>query len=367
MPKRKFEEENSCDTSLGWSGVTRPHDLKQKFSRMIYAIPIEVFRLKNLDFSPKFDDLKILDETELCEHRIQQALTQWKQKKANGTKMSHIDFARSFKMPSVEDVESIWKKLRKRRKDRAEPKSRNEVNSWTHLRKRYRKQDILRSKEELSVKQHLLLLHVSIFNSIHSTQAGRLMKEMIFLDNHTLSDLAKQISCLADSKHEVKNSFFVVDGTIYCDREVDCAVFMEKQRRLYAENPKDPSMHPFQRKPMKNVDLCQLPIQLGKPFYFVHGGCQHQIVFTNVRISNKKIMKDSHNVREYPMPVYEQVKRRQKCVVCGDQTATKTTYNDIHATQSPCFWCENCYISFHYKMDGTKIYEEFEVEDYNHD
>ena len=67
------------------------------------------------------------------------------------------------------------------------------------------------------------------------------MKEMIFLDNHTLCDLAKQIDCLADCKHDVKNGFFVINGTVYCDREVDCAVFMGKQRRLYAENPRDPS------------------------------------------------------------------------------------------------------------------------------
>ena len=172
-------------------------------------------------------------------------------------------------MPSLPKCEKIWKKLRDRRSAHAEKQSKIETNSWTYLRKTYRKEKIKQEKGELIVHQKLsnnftihrvlqlsnnkekfllrviitiffwVLYHICIFNSIHSTQAGRLMKEMIFLDNQTLYTLARQIICLA--KHKVSRGFFVLNGVIYCDREADCADFIKKSQQNFRENHRDPT------------------------------------------------------------------------------------------------------------------------------
>lgn len=276
--------------------------------------------------------------------------------------MTHIEFAQKIKMPSLQKCAEVWTSLRERRKDHAEKMSKIECNTWTHLRKSYRKFIIGNDRGVHRLPKRLMLYHVSIFNSIHSTQAGKLMKEVIFLDNHTLLHLARLITCL--SQHSVSRGFFILNGVVYCDREVDCASFLKKTREKFLENPKDPNMDYYTIKPMKKQYISKLRFELGKPFYFVHGNCQHQVVITNIRISTDE---ESRNTYEYPLPVYEQLKRRQKCCACTDHTATKVTYNDVHATQSPCFWCDQCFIAFHYKPDGTKQYDEFQVAPYKHD
>jgi len=357
MPKRK--QENIKYYAPAWTGTIETSEFKRNVQNFIQSIPPEVDDYRGIDLSSKFDDLKILSGTALCEDKIQKALKQWKKRKLNpNNKMTHIQFAQSLKMPSLPKCEKIWKNLRDRRSAHAEKQSKIETNSWTYLRKTYRKEKIKQEKGELIVHQKLMLYHICIFNSIHSTQAGRLMKEMIFLDNQTLYTLARQVICLA--KHKVSRGFFVLNGVIYCDRESDCADFIKKSHRNFRENQRDPTNDCYVIKPMRKTLISSLRVQLGKPFYFVHGNCQHQIVFTHIRISKL----DHFNVKEYPLPVYEQLKRRQKCCVCVDHTATKVTYNDMHATQSPCFWCLQCFQAFHYNNDGTKQYEEFEEADY---
>jgi len=361
MPKRKFQETVESGT-CGWSGFVDSGVFKEKFLDFVYQMPSTVFNDERVDLSHKFEELIVPSGSELCQSRIDKALKAWTKQKADpANEMTHKEFAKKFNMPSLHKCEKIWEKLRERRKEHAGKQSKLEVNSWTYLRKKYYSHKV---KNQYGVSEvagkKLILFHVCIYNSIYSSQANRLMKEMIFLDSHSLLDLARQIHCLAKAK--TSRGFFVINGTIYCDREVDCAAFLKKTRKNFQE---DASQEYYRRKPMKTQYISDLRFQIGDPFHFIHGNCEHQIVITNVRISNSQ--KDCFNLKEYPFPVYEQLKRRQKCCACVDQPATKVTYNDERAITSPCFWCKTCFTSFHYFEDGTKQYEEFEETDYVHD
>lgn len=48
--------------------------------------------------------------------------------------------------------------------------------------------------------------------------------------------------------------------------------------------------------------------------------------------------------------------RRRKCSVCGSRLAVKVTYEDIHAPETPAFWCNQCYEALHYDQSGKLMY-----------
>ena len=53
-----------------------------------------------------------------------------------------------------------------------------------------------------------------------------------------------------------------------------------------------------------------------------------------------------------PMQAYGS---RRKCGICDLRAATKLTYADIAAPDSPAFWCEDCYKMLHYTKDDKLL------------
>ena len=43
---------------------------------------------------------------------------------------------------------------------------------------------------------------------------------------------------------------------------------------------------------------------------------------------------------------------KRSCSICDQRAATKLTYGDIAAAESPAFWCTQCYDMLHYTSDG---------------
>jgi len=39
----------------------------------------------------------------------------------------------------------------------------------------------------------------------------------------------------------------------------------------------------------------------------------------------------------------------------------RVTYGDRLASTNPYFWCESCYVLFHYTTDGALLYDDFKV------
>jgi snRNA-activating protein complex subunit 3 len=48
--------------------------------------------------------------------------------------------------------------------------------------------------------------------------------------------------------------------------------------------------------------------------------------------------------------------RRRRCSVCAVRLAVKVTYEDIHAAETPAFWCNKCYEALHYNQEGRLLY-----------
>ena len=49
------------------------------------------------------------------------------------------------------------------------------------------------------------------------------------------------------------------------------------------------------------------------------------------------------------------------CNICGKVSATKLTYNDAAAAESPAFWCDECYTMLHYTKDSVCLDPEHKV------
>ena len=45
----------------------------------------------------------------------------------------------------------------------------------------------------------------------------------------------------------------------------------------------------------------------------------------------------------------------------------QVTYDDIHAPENPCFWCNSCYQKVHYDEAGKLLYDSFKQFQYLHE
>jgi len=197
------------------------------------------------------------------------------------------------------------------------------------------------------------MFHFSIFNASCSQKSHRLDKEVIFLDCHTLEDLRNSIYCLGGN---IEQGFLLIEDVIYCKNEQDCYEFVQERRKKSNEYYRVESI---ENQPIKNITF-----RLGQPFHFVHNGnCVHQILLTYLRTSCSY---DDQNLTSYPLTTYQQLKKRERCQVCREAVATDVTYDDVNVHTSPFFWCNRCFISFHFKADETLAYEDFKHFKYQH-
>lgn len=59
---------------------------------------------------------------------------------------------------------------------------------------------------------------------------------------------------------------------------------------------------------------------------------------------------------EYPVRAFQTKIRRRRCRFCKIRLATKVTYGDRLSGENPAFFCESCYISFHYDTTNRLLY-----------
>lgn len=64
---------------------------------------------------------------------------------------------------------------------------------------------------------------------------------------------------------------------------------------------------------------------------------------------------DSPRRADYPKPVFQHRSKGNKCSVCGMLDAAWVTRNDQLAPESPCFFCEDCFLKLHYDSQGSKL------------
>lgn len=70
---------------------------------------------------------------------------------------------------------------------------------------------------------------------------------------------------------------------------------------------------------------------------------------------------DDLNRLSYPLQVFKGKTTSHVCRMCKINKAFYVTVDDRLAGETPCYFCEQCYDSFHYDVDGNILYDDFRV------
>ena len=188
-------------------------------------------------------------------------------------------------------------------------------------------------------------------------------QEFLVLGSQPLSALRDSIYCL--SNHTLggaqrRSGYFFLESTFYNDMRDPSNI--DYSRYLLESDPA--AMERFQSRKMEDTLFKDIAVSVGTPYIFMHqGDCQHTLVFTEIRQMQPY---DCRLVTAYPLQVFQCKIRRKKCRICDIFASRYVTYNDKLAPDNPCFFCDNCYVDFHYGADGVILYDDFEVFPYYH-
>ncbi|KAI8084122.1 snRNA-activating protein complex, subunit 3, partial [Gilbertella persicaria] len=101
----------------------------------------------------------------------------------------------------------------------------------------------------------------------------------------------------------------------------------------------------YTTQPMQDTTLGNMSLILNKPIAFIHqGDCEHMILIPDVRLLAPNEYK---SITEFPRTTHNFTYIRYKCSMCSVYPATKITMNDIVSGFSPCYFCDDCFASFH--------------------
>ncbi|KAI8359344.1 snRNA-activating protein of 50kDa MW C terminal-domain-containing protein [Mortierella sp. GBAus27b] len=121
-----------------------------------------------------------------------------------------------------------------------------------------------------------------------------------------------------------------------------------------------PGYQDMQKKHMHETLIQDVKIRVNHPYLFVHqGNCEHIVMFRDLRLFSHQ--HDDLNRNSYPLQTFQERTRKRACQMCNGRRASFVTVNDRLAGQSPCYFCEDCYIAFHYDEQGNILYDDFQV------
>jgi hypothetical protein len=215
------------------------------------------------------------------------------------------------------------------------------------------------------------------------------MQEFLLLGSQPLTDLRDALYCLSDfvasaieppcpSKpgaalqnekvdrlnsrtKKMSSSYFFVEDVFYCDTRADKS---EDYANTIMEWGSDPARQTQPNNPFKSLKLAHgesvcfqdLAWRIDQPYLFTHqGNCEHIFIVKEIRLLDPKI--DDTVFDAYPKPVFMSKINRHKCQMCNLFPAKYITVGDIHAGESPCFFCEHCFDPFHFDEDGQPLYD----------
>ncbi|XP_063434460.1 snRNA-activating protein complex subunit 3-like [Mytilus trossulus] len=201
---------------------------------------------------------------------------------------------------------------------------------------------------------------------------NKIMPDLNFnvLGTQKLSDLRDKISCVNDlaiahdlsdnpdnefmpyAKDVYKSGFFYIEGVFYNDmRYPECQDYGSSIMQ-WASQP-GRKIGEMRTEKMEESLFLNLNVRLGQPYCYMHqGDCEHLIIFTDIRLLNPD---DSLDIREYPRLMKKKRVTRTLCRACMMHSARWIVYNSEHAPENPCFFCDQCFKSFHYDEHGKKI------------
>ncbi|KAG9439116.1 hypothetical protein H6P81_019281 [Aristolochia fimbriata] len=236
------------------------------------------------------------------------------------------------------------------------------------------------------------VLTIEIF---HNRRTNVKTQELFVLGRQTLTQLKDNISCLADElMHKAKqydpSGYFLIEDVFYNDLRDPSAINYSEPIFSWLRNCKEEALEKWEsaitsaslQKKQKSVlgigytshlptfkvadmhkaRFCDLHFKLGCGYLYCHqGDCKHIIVIRDMRLLHAE---DVQNRAAYPIRIFQPRQRHQKCSVCKIYFATKVTADDKWASENPAYFCDDCYFLLHYGQDGSLIYNEFNVYDY---
>ncbi|PVU89079.1 hypothetical protein BB559_005249 [Furculomyces boomerangus] len=206
------------------------------------------------------------------------------------------------------------------------------------------------------------------------------MAEFKVLGKQKLTELRDAFYCINDfmpnesnSNEQIKNepnkklspSFFYFEKTFYNDKRHPNAIDYSKKIIEFLENHKDTTEEESQGKEkeytskiMDEIRFEDLSIRIGEAYLFCHSGnCEHLVYISEIKY--KKIYKDttsSGDIEEdYPVQTFRGRQMRHKCRMCLLYPACYVTTNDFHSGETPCYFCHECYQTFHYNSENKLI------------
>ncbi|KAG0217126.1 hypothetical protein BGX33_011329 [Mortierella sp. NVP41] len=124
------------------------------------------------------------------------------------------------------------------------------------------------------------------------------------------------------------------------------------------ERKRERGFRNLKKKYMHDIQIQDLSIRLNQPYLLVHqGDCEHILMFRDLRLYSQR--HDDLNRLSYPLMVFKSKTTSHMCRMCNINKAYYVTVDDRLAGETPCYFCEQCYDSFHYDADGNILYDDF--------
>ena len=179
-----------------------------------------------------------------------------------------------------------------------------------------------------------------------------------------------------------KSASFLIENVFYNDtRDAANADYSapilewaeERRKELRIKCPEEDALlsaqhsvlGPYRVDDMARVRFDQLLVRIGSVYAFLHqADCEHRFMISDVRLLGPG---EDHDRSNYPLLLTRSRITRSRCDICAALVASKVTCNDAQAPCSPCHWCQHCYDAFHFNVDGTPTYTDFQVLPYVYD
>ncbi|KAI9144607.1 snRNA-activating protein of 50kDa MW C terminal-domain-containing protein, partial [Paraphysoderma sedebokerense] len=213
--------------------------------------------------------------------------------------------------------------------------------------------------------------NIVITISIHlPDKPNRRLQEFQVLGNQPLTALRDAVYCLSDftsvgdrdlntTDRKTSPSFFFFENVFYLDyRSGDR--FMDYSDPIIQWANSDasrPGFQSYRKGNMESTFFQDLSIRLNYPYSFMHqGDCEHIVIFRDVRLHHPT---DFQSPSSYPHLTFQSQIKRPRCFICNDLATQHVTYNDKFVGDNPCYWCEPCFIEFHYDSEDKILYRDF--------
>ena len=99
---------------------------------------------------------------------------------------------------------------------------------------------------------------------------------------------------------------------------------------------------------MAKTRLKNLRVVFGRPYIYRHlEGCDHIIIFKDLRILTEHQLSDPTRKDKYPLVVFEGRMRRRKCEGCRSKFADWVSLNDCLKGGKHIYLCAGCHLNLH--------------------